>query len=79
VKDTSGTTVAFGTLEAGSLTGLPERPLSENGWECTLPFIVRNVPTFDTYSVETGTRGGLLYTYDEMVSSGWRIALSLGS
>lgn len=78
VKDTGNTTVAFGTLEAGSLTGVPEQPLSENGWECTLPFTVRNVPTLDTYSVETGSRGGLLYTYDEMVSSGWRIGLTLG-
>jgi hypothetical protein len=78
VKDTSGTTVAFGTLEAGSLTGVPEQPLSENGWECTLPFTVGNLPTLDAYSVETGTRGGLLYTYDEMVSSGWTIGLTLG-
>ena len=70
MKDTGGTTVSFGTLEAGSLTGVPEQPLSENGWECTLPFTVRNV--------ETGSRGGLLYTYDEMVSSGWRISLTLG-
>jgi hypothetical protein len=29
-------------------------------------------------AVETGTRGGLLYTYDEMVSSGWTIGLTLG-
>jgi hypothetical protein len=78
VKDTSGTTVAFGTLEAGSLTGVPEQPLSENGWECELPFTVRNIPTLDAYSVETGTRGGLLYTHDEMVSSGWTIGLTLG-
>jgi hypothetical protein len=75
VKDPSGTTVAFGTLEAGSLTGVPDQP---QGWECTLPFTVRNVPTLDAYSVETGTRGGLLYTYDEMVSSGWSIGLTLG-
>jgi hypothetical protein len=78
VNDTSGTTVAFGTLEAGSLTGVPDQPLSANCWECTMPFTVRNIPTLDTYSVETGSRGGLLYTHDEMVSSGWRIELTLG-
>jgi hypothetical protein len=43
-----------------------------------LPFTVRNVPTLDTYSVEIGDRGELLYTHEEMIASGWTLGLTLG-
>jgi hypothetical protein len=43
-----------------------------------LPFTVRNVPTSDGYSVETGTGEALLVTYDDLEASGWRVGMTLG-
>jgi hypothetical protein len=77
VKNTSGQTLVWGSLEDGSISGM-KGSLAENGWSCTFPFTISSVPDVDSYAVSLGNRGQILYSHDEMVAKSWTVDLSLG-
>jgi 2',3'-cyclic-nucleotide 2'-phosphodiesterase (5'-nucleotidase family) len=68
VKDQAGVVVASSTLTTGQ----------RNGDECVYVFAVDNVPKASFYSVEVSHRGQLHYSYDQMQSSDWTVAMTLG-
>jgi hypothetical protein len=68
VKDETGKVVAVGNLGAGS---------RESIVICSFSFTVNNVPVAKFYTVEITHRGGITYSYADLVSKGWHITVSL--
>lgn len=71
VRDESMTTLSTGSLSSG------RRVLDA----CEFTFAVFEVGKAEFYEIRMGNdgRGGLQYSYDDMDSNGWTVALSLGS
>ncbi len=68
VTDASGTTVAFGSLADGTISGA--------GF--TFTFSVPNVPALDIYGIKLTHRGTLQYSFDELQQQDWDISLTVG-
>ncbi len=63
VKDASGKILAVGKTARGRR--------GENATVCIFDYSVPDVPKADFYQVQFGRRGGLVYSFDAMVKSGW--------
>jgi hypothetical protein len=68
VKDGSGEILGTGSLDAGK----------EAFPSCVFTFTVSELPRSDFYSVESGRRGSLSYSFEEMEDQSWIVFLSLG-
>src|SRR5664280_1075561 len=69
LTDGSGAVLATSSLMGGTGTAL----------RCSFDFILTNVPdTADSYVVEAGGHGKVRFSYTDMVSRDWEIALELG-
>lgn len=76
VKDEDGTLLATGSLQEGKLSDF-----SEDGafFLCKFSFVIEDVPDAKFYSIETGTRGEISFSKEEMEKQDWEVGLSLGS
>lgn len=74
VKDEDGTLLASGSLQAGELAEVLEGVLLF----CEFPFTIEDVPDAKFYSIETGDRGELSYSKEEMEEMNWKVEFSLG-
>ena len=72
VRDGSGHVLGTGRLGEGKLVGsyLPK--------SCIFEFSVGGLPEVKFYAVEVGRRGELIYSFEEMRATNWRVAFSLG-
>jgi hypothetical protein len=76
-----GQEVARGQLSAGTLTGsdvvnqLKTKPWTMN---CKMSFRIDDVPGHSSYSIKLGQRGENLYSFQDLETSDWVIALEIG-
>jgi len=62
VKDAEGKILAVGKTAIGRRV---------DNVSCVFDYSVANVPKADFYQVQFGRRGGIIYSFDRMVKSGW--------
>lgn len=69
IKDQTGTIVATAALQDGT---------SPKRLTCVFAFAA-TVPTATFYSIEVSHRGAVTYSFDQMTTKGWVVALTLGT
>lgn len=75
VRDDGGKLIAVGALELGSLELWPEAIY----WgRCRLPLEISDVPDALFYTISVGSRPGITFTHAQLVSTNWRVSLTLG-
>jgi hypothetical protein len=70
VTDEAGTVIATGELGQGELS-------LEDG--CKFTYEITSVPEAQFYKIEVTHRGGLTYSFDDMISNDWTISSTLSS
>jgi hypothetical protein len=45
---------------------------------CVMSFKIDNIPKSSFYSIEVGRRGKIIFSFDQMVESKWRVGLIIG-
>jgi hypothetical protein len=68
VRDGEGSMLATSDLDSGE----------DDGFGCTFPFTVQDVPNAHFYEIEVSHRGSLSYSKDEMQANRWTVDFSLG-
>lgn len=67
--------------ESGKIIGtsrLTDQPIRVPEDRCVLNFKVTGLPVADSYSIAVGRHGETTYSYADMQSSNWIVALTLG-
>lgn len=85
ITNEAGATIATAALSTGhtDIEAIVKRysygvPTKNAAAGCVFVFTATDVPNAKFYTVEIGDRKGLTYSYDEMVSMGWKPGFTLG-
>lgn len=76
VYDGGGKVLGHGSLSAGRVG--PVDWGGNRSYTCTFDFTVPDLPKVDFYKVEVGSRGDLLFSYEELEQKSWSVGASLG-
>lgn len=78
VKDETGKIVANGNLGGGVLAKAEVVPENEPP-QCSFTFSLLAVPKASIYTIGVANRGDVTFSYPDLQTDGWQVALSIGT